>query len=164
MIAPYAGKRFKVRVDAVDRRMKPRDKVKLIEKLDLTALEPLSIDLENAEVTFYLTHDGAQNKYFFGRLVAKTISSKTKQIFHLVYENVTRPYVAPTCLDHELAFILANMAQIGAYDFVYDPFVGSASTLISAAHFGALTLGSDIDKRVIEGTSVGRKNYNEELT
>ena len=59
---------------------------------------------------------------------------------------------------------MANMAQVGAYDFVYDPFVGSASTLISATHFGALTLGSDIDRRVIEGTAVGRKNYKEELT
>lgn len=32
-----------------------------------------------------------------------------------------------------------------------DPFCGSASLLISAAHFGSYTLGGDIDIRVIRG-------------
>jgi hypothetical protein len=34
---------------------------------------------------------------------------------------------------------------------VLDPFCGSASLLISAAHFGSYTLGGDIDIRVIRG-------------
>lgn len=67
-------------------------------------------------------------------------------------------------MDHELAFIAANMAQVKPYDSVYDPFVGSASTLISAAHFKALTFGSDLDIRVILGFAVGRKSYNKDLT
>lgn len=75
-----------------------------------------------------------------------------------------RPYQAPTCLDHDLAFLAVNMAQVKQHDFVYDPFVGSASTLISAAHFGAVTFGSDLDLRVILGSSVGRKAYDPELT
>ena len=36
---------------------------------------------------------------------------------------------------------------------VYDPFVGTGSILIAAAHHGAMTLGADIDPRVI---SVGK--------
>ncbi len=32
---------------------------------------------------------------------------------------------------------------------VYDPFVGTGSILIAAAHHGAMTLGADIDPRVI---------------
>ena len=159
MMAPYAGKRFKIRVDTVDKKMKPREKVHIIEQLDLHALEPLCVDLKNAEVTFYLIHDPINTTFFFGRLVAKTRASKTKQFFHTVYDNVNRPYQAPTCLDHELAFIVANMGQICLNDLVYDPFSGSASTLISSAHFGALTFGSDIDHRVINGTAVGRQNY-----
>ena len=56
------------------------------------------------------------------------------------------------------------MAQVKAYDFVYDPFVGSASTLISAAHFKAVTFGSDLDLRVISGAAIGRKAYDEQVT
>lgn len=33
--------------------------------------------------------------------------------------------------------------------FVMDPFVGTGSILVSAAHFGAVTLGCDIDIRVV---------------
>lgn len=42
--------------------------------------------------------------------------------------------------------------------------MGSASTLISAAHFKGITFGSDLDERVIKGFAVGRKNYNNEVT
>ncbi len=93
------------------------------------------MDLKNAEITFYLIRDLAENLFYFGRLIAKTRVSQTKQYFHTKYDIVNRPYQAPTCLDHDLAFIVSNMAQVRPYDFVYDPFVGSASTLISATHF-----------------------------
>ena len=67
-------------------------------------------------------------------------------------------------MDHELAFIAVNMAQVREHDSVYDPFVGSASTLIAAAHFKAVTIGSDVDQRVISGSGVGRKTYDSELS
>lgn len=111
-----------------------------------------------------MLHDSINEKYYFCRLVAKSQLSKKHRFFHSHYDNKERPYQAPTCLDHELAFIAANMAQVMPYDNVYDPFVGSASTLISAAHFNALTFGSDLDIRVILGFAVGRKSYNSELT
>lgn len=34
-------------------------------------------------------------------------------------------------------------------DLVYDPFVGTGSILVAAAHFGAHTLGADIDIRIV---------------
>ena len=66
-------------------------------------------------------------------------------------------------MDHELAFLLTNMAQVSEGSFVYDPFVGSASTSIACAYFGAVTFGSDIDKRVLLGTSVGRPSDDQQL-
>ena len=45
------------------------------------------------------------------------------------------------------------MAQVRRGMLVYDPFVGTGSILIAAAHHGAMTLGADIDPRVI---SVGK--------
>lgn len=161
---PYAGKPMKVRVDLVDGKMKPKAITQMIEELDLSPLEPLNVCLTSAEVTFLLICDPEREMIYFGRLVGKTRISNTNSYFQNIYDNKERPYQAPTSLDHELAFIVANMAQVRPYDLVYDPFVGSASTLISCAHFKALTFGSDLDQRVIAGTSIGRKTYNEELS
>jgi len=41
------------------------------------------------------------------------------------------------------------LAQVRRGMLVYDPFVGTGSILIAAAHHGAMTLGADIDPRVI---------------
>lgn len=39
--------------------------------------------------------------------------------------------------------------QVRPRSLVYDPFVGTGSILVAAAHYGAHTLGADIDARVI---------------
>ena len=41
------------------------------------------------------------------------------------------------------------MSQVRRGMLVYDPFVGTGSILVAAAHHGAVTLGADIDPRVI---------------
>lgn len=43
---------------------------------------------------------------------------------------------------------------------MYDPFVGTGGLLIPAAYMGAVTFGSDLDIRVLNGYSVGRINKN----
>lgn len=43
--------------------------------------------------------------------------------------------------------ISANQALARPGSLIYDPFVGTGSFLISSSHFGACTLGSDIDGR-----------------
>ena len=44
-----------------------------------------------------------------------------------------------------------------------DPFAGTGSILIAAAHLGGICYGTDIDYRVIRGKGVGRKNKQCEL-
>lgn len=39
--------------------------------------------------------------------------------------------------------------QVRRSSIVYDPFVGTGSILVAAAHLGAITLGADIDIRVL---------------
>ena len=72
-----------------------------------------------------------------------------------------RPYLGPTSTCHELAFLMANQAQVGPGDLVYDPFCGSGSIALACSYFGASVLGSDLDQRVLRGYGVGRKTYNE---
>ncbi|KAF3653272.1 putative glycine-rich RNA-binding protein 7-like isoform X1 [Capsicum annuum] len=52
-------------------------------------------------------------------------------------------------MDAEMAFLMANQAQAKAGRLVYDPFVGTGSILVAATHYGAITMGADIDIRVV---------------
>lgn len=45
-------------------------------------------------------------------------------------------------MDAEMAFLMANQAQAKAGRLVYDPFVGTGSILVAAAHYGAITMVS----------------------
>ena len=66
------------------------------------------------------------------------------------YSLKTRPYIGPTSMDNELAFLMGNLGHARRGSLVYDPFVGTGSLLVPAAHFGAVTLGADIDIRVVQ--------------
>ena len=37
---------------------------------------------------------------------------------------------------------------------MFDPFVGTGSLLLTCSHFGAVTLGADLDPRVLRGKSI----------
>ena len=58
------------------------------------------------------------------------------------YELSKRNYLGPTAMDAELAFLMANQALVKPGKFVFDPFVGTGSILVAAAHFGAITIVS----------------------
>jgi tRNA (guanine10-N2)-methyltransferase len=56
-------------------------------------------------------------------------------------------------MDAELSFIMSNLAQVEKGSFVFDPFVGTGSILLSCALRGAYCMGTDIDLRVLRGRS-----------
>lgn len=85
-----------------------------------------------------------QRRMFFGREVG-TADRKLLPTYQLK----SRTYLGPTAMDAEMAFLMANQALVAAGKLVYDPFVGTGSILIGAAHFGAMTVGADIDIRVV---------------
>ena len=62
-----------------------------------------------------------------------------------------REYLGPTSLDASLALLMCNMCKVQPGTIVLDPFVGTASILVGATHFGALSVGADIDIRVLKG-------------
>lgn len=67
-------------------------------------------------------------------------------------------------MDNELAFVMANQAQIKKNMVVLDPFCGTGGLLIAASHFGAFAVGADIDVRVLKGWGVSHCNKNLPLT
>ena len=83
---------------------------------------------------------------YFGRVVAKGLGRACMK----TYDLTKRRYLGPTSMDVEMGLIMCNMAHARPGGVVWDPFCGTGSILIAAAHFGAMTLGSDIDIRVIK--------------
>jgi len=65
------------------------------------------------------------------------------------YAVTNRLSVGNTSMDAELALWMSNISQIESGSFVFDPFVGSGSLLLTSAHYGSMCLGSDINYNVM---------------
>ncbi|EFO62439.1 RNA methylase, putative [Giardia lamblia P15] len=71
------------------------------------------------------------------------------------YQLPDRIFLGPTSMDHELAFIMCEVAGVKPGDIVCDPFAGTCSILISAASYGCITIGGDLNIRVLRGKNTG---------
>ncbi|EGC29790.1 hypothetical protein DICPUDRAFT_51090 [Dictyostelium purpureum] len=60
-----------------------------------------------------------------------------------------RKYLGTTSMDPELSLVSANMGLVKKGDFMLDPFVGTGSFIIVSSHFGAQTVGCDIDMKAM---------------
>jgi len=76
-----------------------------------------------------------QKRIFFGR----EVGAADRKLLP-TYELKSRNYLGPTAMDAEIAFLMANQALATPGKLVYDPFVGTGSILVAAAHFGAMTM------------------------
>lgn len=79
----------------------------------------------------------AERRIFFGR----EIGAADRKLIP-TYQLKSRNYLGPTAMDAEVAFLMANQALVEPGKLVYDPFVGTGSILVAAAHFGAMTMVS----------------------
>ena len=106
------------------------------------------MDLKKPDVTFWLvqslTHVGNNGLppptdpwMCFARQLAMSDRSAVTR-----FPLPQRAYLGPTAMDAEMALLMANQAQARAGSLVYDPFVGTGSVLVAAAHFGSFTLVS----------------------
>ncbi|KAF1743485.1 hypothetical protein MXB_2837 [Myxobolus squamalis] len=95
-----------------------------------------------------LNGDFVEFRFVCGELIVFGASSmKLGTIFSIK----SRPFIGNTTLDPNLSFIMANQAQIKPGSFIYDPFVGTGSTLLACAYFGSFVMGSDISKPLLHG-------------
>ncbi|KAJ9263201.1 hypothetical protein DTO212C5_7627 [Paecilomyces variotii] len=89
---------------------------------------------------------GQLEKIYFGRWIASGSRDLVAK-----YDLKKRRYISTTSMDAELSLVTANMALAAPGKVFFDPFVGTGSFCVAAAHYGALTLGSDIDPRSFRG-------------
>lgn len=111
--------------------------------------------LKNAELELCMfeefDHDAKEPKQLYlGRFVAGSDRDAVLQ-----YDLKRRKYISRTSMDAELSLVTANLALAAPGKIIYDPFVGTGSFTVSCAHFGAKTLGSDIDGRSVRGIAEG---------
>lgn len=88
----------------------------------------------------------APKRVYFGRWIAE---SQRHSIYK--YTLKRRDYISTTSMDTELALLSANLCLAAPGKVFYDPFVGTGSFPIACSHFGATTMGSDIDSRTVRG-------------
>lgn len=99
------------------------------------------VDLDHPELIFKIIENAADSMCYFGLTIAsykkdeKSGKGKKHETYYTRYNLKKRPYLGPTSTDHELAFLMANQAQIRPADLVYDPFVGTGSIAVAMQHF-----------------------------
>lgn len=71
------------------------------------------------------------------------------------YSLKRRRYISPASMDAELAFVIANMADIRRGDLVLDPFCETGSSMVSCKAMGAHVVGGDIDILTLRGKGRG---------
>jgi tRNA (guanine10-N2)-methyltransferase len=152
------GKSFKFSVTAFGSTISARKQLDMINSFSFLGFDG-DIDMKNPQFQFAILADfGAErskfmqvgtfeaNKMYMGKLVADGSRDLVNR-----YNLKKRNYLGTTSMDAELSLIMANQALVGPGKLVYDPFVGTGSFLFTCSHFGAYTLGSDIDGRQIRG-------------
>lgn len=151
-----AEKSFKIMVEAFNKTLTQPEKVDKIESFSYLPIEG-PISLKNPEVTYYYYEYWGLDpgrlplqplNYFFGRWICESQRQYVSK-----YSLKERHFIGNTSMDPHLSMIMANMAQIQDGHLILDPFVGSGSLLISAAHFGGYVLGAEIDWLVLHGKS-----------
>lgn len=107
--------------------------------------------MRDADLTFtiferYETNVQGPKQIYLGRYIGGSSRHAIND-----YSLKTRDYINTTSMDSELALLTANLTLAAPNKVFYDPFVGTGSFPIACSHFGARTMGSDIDGRMVRG-------------
>lgn len=145
---------FKFYVEGFGKSLSLERQVEIIEYFSFLPFEG-PIKLKNPDRVFYVFEEYniecqrpmEEPRYiYFGELLGKAHRHNMD-----AYNLKKRDYIGTTSMDAELSLVMANMAHARSGSLVMDPFLGTGGLLVAAAHFGAWTMGSDIDPRVIKG-------------
>eukprot|EP00397_Hematodinium_sp_SG-2012_P043420 GEMP01048261.1.p1 GENE.GEMP01048261.1~~GEMP01048261.1.p1 ORF type:complete len:450 (+),score=59.98 GEMP01048261.1:127-1476(+) len=123
------------------------------------------VDIKKPQTVLWILEDyklekaSIPSRVFLGRQIcaARNVEKTRGDVaYYAKYELNKRCILGPTTLDNELAFLMANMAQVSARSAcVLDPFCGTGGILLSITHFQPqVCIGNDIDLRVLKGWRV----------
>jgi tRNA (guanine10-N2)-dimethyltransferase len=134
-------------------RLNPRLDIKKAEKIIADLVEgDNSVDLENPEIEIRLI---VSNRCYGGISREKIPRSSFED-----RKVANRPYFSPVSLHPRLARALVNLSRVKPGMLLLDPFCGTGGVVMEAALLGAKTVGSDIDKKMVEGCSENLESLN----
>ncbi|CAO3697615.1 unnamed protein product [Rhizopus stolonifer] len=149
---------FKFVVAAFGSTISAKEQLKTINSFSYLGFQG-PIDMKTPDAQFHVLEDyGCENANANSKPVlepiyiymGKLVATGSRELVNK-YNLKKRKYLGTTSMDAELSLVMANQALAAPGKLVYDPFVGTGSFLFTCAHFGAYTLGSDIDGRQIRG-------------
>jgi tRNA (guanine10-N2)-methyltransferase len=153
----YSQSTFKFDVVGYKGKRNNTEKIRLIERFTYLKFQG-PIRMKNPDQIFTILehydppteHDAAEFpiKYYFGREIE--LSARTRGVVEKL-DLKKRRYIGTTTFEAELALVTCNLAHCAPGRIMYDPFAGTGSFLVAGAQYGSLTVGSDIDGRLIKG-------------
>jgi tRNA (guanine10-N2)-methyltransferase len=147
-------KSFKFVVDGFGRKYSNSERIEIMKRFSHLPLKG-KISMEQPDNEFWIIEDVGNNvvkgvpprNLYFARQIAE---GEGRGIIDK-YSLKRRGYLGTTSMSSEWSLLMANQALAQVGSFVFDPFVGTGSILVGCAHFGAMTIGGDIDPRVLRG-------------
>ncbi|ESP00213.1 hypothetical protein LOTGIDRAFT_238654 [Lottia gigantea] len=156
LLDPYSkpDQTFAMRVETFNKKIPQKVKIEKIKALPLAELGfKGTVDLKNPDNEFHLfeyygwdCNNAPDEPYhsYFGRKIGEGQRDRIQE-YHLQ----KRHFIGNTSMDAGLSFIMSNLAQVTQNSLVLDPFVGTGSLLVSAAHYGGYVMGTEIDYLVL---------------
>lgn len=95
-----------------------KEQVEIIELFKKFPFDDEDVRLDNPELIYKIIENTPTERVYCGRLVVSNREDehsgkgKNDDTFHYKYALKMRPYLGPTSTDHELAFLMANQAEI----------------------------------------------------
>jgi len=152
------GKSFKVEFSTYQSTRSKESQLTEINKLSYLGLDG-PIKLKNPDVRLvYVEKYGDGTHRLEEVWFTKLVSLSDRKAMD-IYDLKKRRHVGTTSFEAELALVTTNMAQIRPGDFVYDPFSGTGSFPLAAAHQGAHIFASDIDIRPLKKYGLNFDQY-----
>jgi tRNA (guanine10-N2)-dimethyltransferase len=129
-----------------------KDKTVIKNKIIRKMSKHVRVDVRNPEfeIILYLANDLFLTKKLFD-LPRSDFEHRKPQL---------RPFFAPVSLHPRLARCLINLAGLRKDEILLDPFCGTGGILIEAGLMGIRVIGSDIDRRMVEGTKINLEHEN----
>ncbi|VDP44053.1 unnamed protein product [Schistosoma margrebowiei] len=170
LIDPYLNGcgTFKIVLSSAHKKLKQEEKIPIIETI-LDAHERIdaqvSLSSPDHQINILLEYTpknlgknkinsgGQLCRLLYGRLIGSSIRRNMMNDYRLS----ERAHLGNTTMNVTLAAIMANVGLCRKSSFVWDPFIGTGSTVIAASVWGSFGGGSDIDYSVLHGIGMSPK-------
>ena len=153
-IAPLleiSGKAVKVRASIVSGEWTKAQQIAAERTIGAALAKRNTIDLRNPEVEVrVLLGSRVRISRIVGKIDRKGFESRKGE---------NRPFFSPISLHPKYARALVNLSGVGPGGRLLDPFCGTGGILIEASLAGAKTLGSDLDPRMLEGSTQNMAHF-----